>query len=126
MKRRFMEALGAAACSLLLTYPLAAADQGRPKSSEKATHTAQSHPSAWPPETLSGTIMTVDPAQHLVIIRGADGVPYDMVVHRSTRIESGSQKLTLDQLTSDTNKNVSVRFVPERSGDVARTIQITG
>jgi hypothetical protein len=126
MKRKFFKVLGAVASTLLLAFPLAAADQARPKSVEKTTHVAQSHPIAWPPETLSGTIATIDPAQHLVIIKGSGGVPYDMVVRRSTRIESGSQRLTLDQLQSDINKNVSVRFVPERSGDIARTIQIMG
>ena len=119
MGRRLFGVLGVAACSLLVAVPLLAANPAKSNSSEKAMQ-------AWPAETLAGTIMTVDPSQNLVIVKGPDGVPFDMVVSRATRIESGSQHLTLDQLKADTNRNVSVRFVPERSGDVARSIQVTG
>ena len=80
---------------------------------------------AWPAETLTGQIVAVDPAMDLVIVK-ADGVPFDLDVRASTRIESGNQKLTLKDLSSDLKKNVSVHFVPERSGDVARSIQLMG
>lgn len=122
MRKRFFEGLGLAVCSLLLTLPMAAADNAHTKT---ATRKTQSR-SAWPPETLSGTIVTVDPAQKLVIVKGSDGVPFDMVLNSSTLIESGKHKLKLDQLRSSTDKSVSVRFVPERSGDIARSIQIMG
>ena len=68
----------------------------------------------------------VDPAQNLLVVKGPDGVPFDMVVRHSTRIESGGQRLMLNQLSTDQGRNVSVRFIPERSGDVARTIRIGG
>ncbi|HTS25745.1 MAG TPA: hypothetical protein VMH81_07715 [Bryobacteraceae bacterium] len=124
--RRAFQLLGVAACALFLAIPMTAATKAPAKNPEKATQPAQSMQTAWPPETLSGKIVSVDPAQRLVIVQTADGVPFDMVINRSTRIESGSQKLTLDQLKSDTNRNVSVRFIPERSGDVARSIQLAG
>ena len=61
-----------------------------------------------------------------MIVKGPAGVPFDMIVDRSTRIEAGSQRLTLDQLQSRLNDKVTVRFVPEGSGDVAQTIQVKG
>ena len=33
--------------------------------------------------------------------------------------------MTLADLQADTSRNVSVRFVPQRRGDVARSIQVT-
>ena len=80
----------------------------------------------WPAETLSGTIMMVDPAINTVVIQTSGGVPFDMVVGRNTRIESGDRAITLQDLQRDMNKGVSVRFVPERRGDVARTIRLNG
>lgn len=81
---------------------------------------------AWPPETISGTISQVLPAQHLLIVNGPDGVPFDMRINKATRIESGQQRLMLRDLTTDQGKSVSVHFVPERSGDVAQRVNITG
>ena len=49
-----------------------------------------------------------------------------MRLTRSTRIQSGDQKLMLNQLANDTKMHVSVKFVPERSGDISRLVQITG
>jgi hypothetical protein len=80
--------------------------------------------SAWPPETVSGTIMSVDASKDLVIVKGPDNVPYDIKVGRGTRILSGTQPLRLASLAQEVNQRVSVRFTPERSGDMARLIQI--
>jgi len=104
--------LGAAAFALLLADPTTAA--------RKRMGTA------WPPETVSGTIMMVEPAANLVVVKGPSGVPFDMKVTSSTRIRSGDQTLNLESLSSDTNQSVSVNYVPERSGDVARSIRIGG
>ncbi|HTW95158.1 MAG TPA: hypothetical protein VMB03_13685 [Bryobacteraceae bacterium] len=105
--RNQLAIVGAAACSLLLAIPMIAAPR-----------------TAWPAETLSGTISMIDPALNTVVVQTSGGVPFDMVVTRNTRIESGNQTLTLQDLQQDTNRTVSVRFVPERRGDVARTIQL--
>lgn len=80
--------------------------------------------SAWAPETLSGTIMKVDAAKDLVIVKGPDNVPFDIKVGRGTRILSGQQPLKLASLGPDVNRQVTVRFTPKRSGDIARVIQI--
>ena len=79
---------------------------------------------AWPAETMTGTIITVDPNQKLVVVRGADQVPFDIRVTRSTRILAGDRTLTLPDLSADKNHSVSVTFVPTGSGDIARAIHI--
>ena len=100
--------------------PVCAADHSTAKSNGKATMER----SAWAPEDLSGTISMVDPAKDIVVVQTTGGVPFDMVVNRNTRIEAGNRRMTLQDLQQDTNQGVSVRFVPERSGDIARTIQL--
>jgi hypothetical protein len=108
-----------AACSLLLAIPLAAAGKANPANATAVR-------SAWPAETLSGKITMVDPVKNLVVVETADGVPFDMVLTPRTRIESGQQRVTIQDLSGDVNRNVSVRFVPERRGDVARSMEIGG
>ena len=68
----------------------------------------------------------VDPAQHIVVIKDESGIPFDMVVTPATRIRFENQKLKLGDLISDVNKKVTLKFVPERRGDVARSIQVNG
>lgn len=70
--------------------------------------------------------MNVDPAQRLLIVKGPDGTPFDLVITARTRIESGSHMLKLNDLQAHSNKTVSVRFVPERAGDVAQSIRLAG
>jgi hypothetical protein len=101
--------LAAAACALA-AIPMAAANL----------------PRGWPPETLSGKISMVDPGEKLVVVQTPDGVSFDMVVTGTTRIKSGDRTVPLNDLQQDVNKTVSVRFTPERRGDVARSIEIGG
>ena len=79
-----------------------------------------------PPETLTGKIVMVDPASRLVIVKDSQGTTFDMVVTKTTQLRSADRPLRLKDLAADTNKTVSVRFVPERSGDIARSIKISG
>jgi hypothetical protein len=83
-------------------------------------------PRAWPTETLSGKITVADPVQKVVVVKTSDGVPYDIEITAKTRIRSGDQTLRMSDLTQDINKQVSVEFVPEHRGDVARSIRIGG
>jgi hypothetical protein len=119
--------LATATCTLLLAFPLAGANGSAAKTNtnKHMTKTAGMR-SAWAPETLSGNITMVDPAQNLMVVETPNGVPFDMVVTSKTRIQFGAQALTLKDLTRDSNKTVSVRFIPERRGDVAKSIQISG
>lgn len=117
--------LAGASCALLLTIPLAAADSTAAKVQKNATKAAAAR-SVWPQETLSGRITMVDPDQKLVVVQTEDGVPYDIDVTARTLIESGDHLIALKDLTQDVNQTVSVTFIPERRGDVARKIQIQG
>jgi hypothetical protein len=76
-------------------------------------------------ETLSGTISMVAPANHLVIVKDASGTPFDFRVGKFTKIDINGHKATLQQLSSEINNSVSVRFVPLVSGDLARTIKVS-
>ena len=116
--------LAGGACALLLAVSVPAATNSS-ENSNKQANTAQQR-FEWPAETISGTISMVNPNLNLVVIKTADGVPFDMVVTPRTKIESGNQRVTLNDLSSDLNHNVSVRFRPEGRGDIARTIQING
>jgi len=113
MTGKLVSTLPHALCGLLLAIPAVA-----------ATSTAIRN--AWPAETLSGTITTVEPGQKLVIVKGPDGVPFDVVVTPKTRIRSGDRVIAIKELTHYQNKDVSVRFLPERRGDVAESIRIGG
>ena len=64
----------------------------------------------------------VDPNMDLVVVRDSSGVPFDLTVSRSTKIDQGSQREELSQLMP--NESVSVHYVPEARGDIARTIQV--
>ena len=81
---------------------------------------------SWPAETLSGSIMMVNPADNLVVVKGPDGVPFDMIVTPRTRITSGQESVGLKNLAKFQNQNASVKFIPERRGDVAESIHIGG
>jgi hypothetical protein len=112
--------LAAAACALLLVLPV-----GAKNPPVTATIPGSATRGAWPAETLSGKITMVDPVQKIVVVQ-SNGVPYDLMVTSRTKIESGGQTMSLDGLSSDINQGVSVRFTPERRGDVASSITIGG
>jgi hypothetical protein len=81
---------------------------------------------AWPAETLSGKVDLVEPGQRVLVVEGPDKVPYDIVVTPRTRIKADGRTVALKDLTQYQNKDVTVRFVPEGRGDIARRIDITG
>ncbi len=133
MKNAFALTLAGAACALLLVIPVAGASKTPAKTTaaktmpaKKAAVKSASVRSMWPPETLTGKIAMVDANQNLVVVKGPDGVPFDMVVSRRTRIKSGTQAVNLKNLSQYRNKSASIQFVPERRGDVARSIRVTG
>jgi len=118
-------ALGAVTCAFVLSVPMAASDNPAPET-HKTTAAARTIRNAWPAETLSGSIQMVDPAANLVVVKDAGGVPFDITVTRSTRIQSGDHKLNIEDLDTQSPREVFVRFIPERGGDVAQSIQVTG
>lgn len=76
----------------------------------------------WPAENLKGTVSMVDPKMNLVVVRDSSGVPFDIKVAHTTRIDSGAKREQLSQLAP--KQSVSVHFVPEKRGDIAQTIQV--
>lgn len=76
----------------------------------------------WPAEDLKGTISMVDPKMDLVVVRDSSGVPFDIKVERSTRIDAGAKREDLAQLAP--KQSVSIRYVPEVRGDIAQKIKV--
>lgn len=77
-----------------------------------------------PAETLSGTIMMVEVQKKLLIVKASSGVPYNFVVTPATRITAGKERLKLADLSARTDKAVTVRFVPTRQGNLARSVEL--
>lgn len=113
-------------CAFMLTAAVTATEKSKAEVPATKALAAKTERTAWPPETLAGKIMMVVPAKDLVIVQGPDGVPFDLRVTPTTHIESGDHKIALKDLNQDTQKAVSVRYVPERAGDIARNIKVTG
>ena len=123
MNRYMRIAIGGPALALLLALPMAAAHN---PAGDTARNHATTVRSAWPPESLSGKITMVKPDEHLLVVQDANGVPFDLTITHNTRIMANGQRVTLDSLTQDQNQSVSIRFIPERRGDVAESIHIGG
>jgi len=135
MKNRIFTLLIAAALVLMgavavmaQDQPAAAApDQAAPAKAGKMAKHAKSAAmaEAVKPETVSGTLTTVDASKMMVVVT-AGGVPYDFVVSKGTKITVGGSKAKLDDLGSNTNKQASVTFMAERKkGNLARSIEVT-
>ncbi len=114
MQTQILRALGGAACTLALALPLCAA--GHVKTAQKA----------WAPETLTGHIMMVKPAENLLVVTGPQGVPFDLTVTPSTKIVVNGHRENLGQLHADMNHSVTVRYRPETRGDIAHDINVQG
>jgi len=76
-------------------------------------------------ETISGTITTVAADKKLVIVTGSSGIPFNFKVTGATRIKIGGQKAKLADLSGQTGKSASVKFLPEKkAGNIAQTIEV--
>jgi hypothetical protein len=129
MQIRWTTGLAAGLLAALIALPAAAGPAkvgytAKTTAAKKAT-TKTAERSVWPAETLSGQIMMVVPKDRLLIVKDSHGTAFDFVVAKSTHIRMGDKNVKLSDLSSDTNKSVSVKFVPERKGDIARTVKIT-
>jgi hypothetical protein len=120
MKQQLVLLLAVAVCAPFAAVSAAAASKASTGAKPAVTR------SVWPPETISGKLAMVEPDRKLIVVRSPDGVPFDMVITPRTRIMSGNQAVTLQDLAKDQNKSVSIKFVPERRGDVARSIRLQG
>lgn len=124
MRKNILKTLGAVICTLLVSVSLTATEKSSPTVHKTTATAAKTVRSIWPPETLNGKIIMVDPDQHLVVVKSAEGVPFDVRFTKSTLIRSGDQRLKPETIKTATDKKVSVKFRPERSGNIAMSIQI--
>lgn len=111
--------------SMVLCVPaLFAATKTTSASAGASTNSATTHQAVerWAPQNLNGTVSMVDPTMDLVVVKDSSGVPFDITVSRRTRIDKGTTREQLAQLTP--KESVSVHYVPESRGDIARTIEI--
>jgi hypothetical protein len=77
-------------------------------------------------ETLSGTLTAVDAQKKVVVVSSSSGVPYDFMVGGGTKIMVGGSKAKLADLSSDTNKQATVKFMAEKKrGNMAQSIEVT-
>lgn len=116
--KNVVSVIASVACALLLALPAAAASKPATAKTRPAAEKTQ-----WAPETLSGKITMVDPNQKLIVVQ-SDGVPFDMMITPRTRIEANGNRIGWNSLKNDQNQSVTLRFVPEARGDVARTVKI--
>lgn len=110
--------IAAAAGAMLMVLPANALKTTTPAAKAPAAQTG------WPPETISGKIVSVDQAHNTVVVKTSDGIPFDFDLTRHTRIKAGGQSVATKDLSADVNKNVSVTFKPEQRGDVAESMRI--
>lgn len=124
MTNAMLRIFGAAITSLLLTVPLGAAATNSGTVQKAHSTAASTAPSAWPAETLQGKVVMVDPAQHLIVVESQDGVPFDVKWSGATSLRSGEERLKPASIDTAMNKDVTVRYRPERAGDIATSVRI--
>src|SRR5690242_1424579 len=101
--------------------PPAGQDQSAAQSTSEKPAKAHHAAAASKAETVSGTVSAVDADKHLLVVSGSDGVPYNFMVNKGTKITSGGSKATLSDLQG---KQVSVKFVDmKKKGDWARSVE---
>jgi hypothetical protein len=77
-------------------------------------------------ESISGKIQMVIPDQNLVVLSGPNGVPYDLKITPRTVIVVGEKRGTIESLGDQIGKTASVGFVPQRDGNYADRVEVTG
>lgn len=77
-------------------------------------------------ESISGKIQMVVPDQNLVVISGPNSVPYDLKITPKTVIVVGEKRGTIQSLGDQIGKTASVGFVPQRDGNYADRVEVTG
>jgi len=122
--------LGAALFSCLFLGAMGVrADNSSPKATTANTEVAKSAPknvvyTLGKPETLSGTILIVNGQKDLLVLEGANGIPYDFRVPNKAKIDVANSPETLSDLSSDVNQAASVTFVPMSNGNIAKVVNL--
>jgi len=90
----------------------------------KANDNTESNAILGKKETLSGTLVMVDPSQNLVVVKDSGDIPFDFKVTKCTKIELNQHPIQLAALQDHVQGAVTIEFVPRGQGDYARQIQL--
>ena len=130
MKRMLLSFLSLALFVFFAVTPLAAQDAqaagdtgAKPSAGAKAEKKVKYDTSK--PETLSGTVSLVKADDKIVVVTSSAGVPFDFKVTAGTKIKIGDQKGKLDDLAGAANKQASVTYLVTRTGNVAKSIDVS-
>jgi hypothetical protein len=107
----------------LLGFAVSAAPAAQASKAKATSAKTAEKASAAKAETLTGTISIVQADKKLVVVNDSSGVPFNFKV-AGTRIMINGKKAKLEDLSSETNKQATVKFVPLRSGNVAKSIEV--
>ena len=110
--------------SLILTYTAispAFAQEKATKPEAPAT-TEKAKAPAVKAETIAGTLQSI--TGKVVVVTNSNGIPFDFVVNGATKIKVGGNKAKLADLSGSTGKSVSVKFLPEKTGNLAQSIEV--
>lgn len=75
------------------------------------------------PETIKGTLSLVELNKGIIVVTDPSGVPFDFKLAHA-KIEVNGSRAKATALQTETGKQVSVEFLPLRSGDVAQRIVV--
>jgi hypothetical protein len=77
-------------------------------------------------EELSGTIGFVGPSDKEITLIGANGVPYDFQLSRTTKVDLAGKKIGATGLVQESHKRATIRFLPTAQGNLAKSVDISG
>ncbi|HEV2491640.1 MAG TPA: hypothetical protein VG204_01055 [Terriglobia bacterium] len=127
MKKTLLSVLVLALFAFLGVLSLAAqeAEKPAPEAAPKAAASGKKAMAGWSkPETMSGTILLVKSEDKLVVVNSSAGTPYDFKVSGGTKIKVGDKAGKLDDLAGATGKQATVNYVPTRTGNAAKSIDV--
>ena len=116
---------------VLLGYQAFAAaapqDPSQKEGSAAAANAGQDKGTAFKAEkgTVSGTLSMVDSDKNFVSVKDSNGTSFGFKVSHSTKVTVGGQKAKLADLSSNTNKQATVKYMARRDGDVAQSIEVS-
>jgi hypothetical protein len=95
----------------------AAAQEAAPEKAEAAKPAVKA-------ETMTGTLSMVVAEKKVVVLTGSSGIPYNFKVTSSTRIKIDGKKAKFDELSGQTKKSATVKFLPLHAGNMAQSIEV--
>lgn len=115
---------------LLLILPFAlvlgvqTASAQKAKNPQSATNTVRAKWNSYKPETIEGRISIIDVNQKVMVVESS-GVPYDITITGTTKIEVNGTPSNFNDLVGQTQKQAKVTFIPRPKGDIAQSISVS-